>query len=80
MQVEVRLYATLLRYLPDLKAGQAQQLALPEGATVAGLLAALGVPDGGDLHAFVNDVSVEHDWVLNEGDRVGVFPQLGGGR
>jgi molybdopterin converting factor small subunit len=79
MQVEVRLYATLRRYLPGLKAGQPQRLTLPEGATVADMLAALGVPDGDNQHAFVNDIDVELDWVLYDGDRVGVFPQVGGG-
>ena len=79
MQVEVRLFATLRRYLPGLTAGQAQRLTLPDGATVADLLAALGVPDSESQHAFVNDFGVELNRVLHEGDRVGVFPQVGGG-
>ncbi len=79
MQVEVRLYATLRRYLPDLKAGQGFSLNLPEGTTVADALAALGVPVDDAKQAFVNDQAVAWDFVLREGDSLRVFPPMAGG-
>ncbi|MCL4464772.1 MAG: MoaD/ThiS family protein [Chloroflexi bacterium] len=79
MFIELRLYATLRRYLPDRKAGEWHRLSLGERATVDEALAALGVPTRQELQVFVNDQAVELDHELREGDRVGVFPQVGGG-
>ncbi len=79
MQVEVRLFATLRRYLPSLKAGEGYTLNLPEGATVADALAALGVPVDDSQQAFVDGQAVGWDHVLKEGDSVRVFPPMAGG-
>jgi molybdopterin converting factor small subunit len=79
MRVEVRLYATLRQYLPGIKVGKSHSLALPDGATVADMLAELRVPIDDTKQAFVNGHSVELDHVLNDGDSIGVFPPIGGG-
>lgn len=79
MQVEVRLFATLRHYLPDVRVGDPYYLTLPEGATVADVLSALGVPVDDTKQTFVNGRSVEFDYVLGDGDRVGVFPPIAGG-
>ena len=43
MKVEVRVFATLRRYFPDLSVGEPQVVELPDGATVADLLASAGM-------------------------------------
>jgi molybdopterin converting factor small subunit len=77
--VELRLYATLRRYLPEHKAGEWHQLLIHDLATVGEALTALGVPTRQEIQVFVNDRSVELEHQLHDGDRVGVFPQVGGG-
>lgn len=79
MRVEVRLYATLRRHLPQARAGESYEIELEEGATVENLLEALGVPVDGTKQAFVNGITRELDHQLRDGDKVGVFPPIGGG-
>jgi len=79
MQVEVRLYATLRKYLPEQKVGEDYPITLPEEATVADLLAALGIPEADSNQAFVNGRAGELSQMLRHGDKVGVFPPVAGG-
>ncbi|MHB1133010.1 MAG: MoaD/ThiS family protein [Chloroflexota bacterium] len=79
MRVQVRLFGTLRRHLPDVKAGQWYTAALPDNATVGDLLTQLGVAADDTKQAFVNDVAAEYTQTLQEGDQVGVFPPVSGG-
>jgi len=79
IQVEVRLYALLRRYRPDLRPGQAFRLSLPEGATVKELEEQLGIPLDQVKTVFVNGISRPPEHVLSDGDRVGIFPPVAGG-
>jgi len=80
IEVEVRLYATLRRYRPELKVGEALSLNLEEGTTVRQLLEEkLGIPSEVVKTVFVNGIAQELDHVLADGDRVGIFPPVAGG-
>lgn len=79
IEVKVRLYATLRRYRPELKAGEFLSLNLEEGTTVRQLLEKLGIPTEVVKTTFVNGVAQKLDHVLADGDRVGVFPPVAGG-
>lgn len=79
MRVRVRLFATLTRHLPGSTAGATIEVDLPAGATVASLLARIGVPQGEAHVAFVNGRIRSLDWPLQPGDEVGLFPPIGGG-
>jgi molybdopterin synthase sulfur carrier subunit len=79
MKVEVRLYATLRRYVPDLPLGHALALDLPPGAIVAQVLEQMGVPAGEVKVVMVNNRRVELDAALAEDDHIGVFPPVAGG-
>lgn len=77
MKVEVRLYATLRRYAAD--SGGVMTAELAEGTTVAGLMARFGI-DPAQVHLFmVNGTHAEPQRQLRDGDRVGLFPPVGGG-
>ena len=79
MTVEVRLFATLARYLPhDTKAGAAI-LEVAEGSTVADIAARLGIPSSLSRIVLVNDREAGEDVVLRAGDVVTLFPPLAGG-
>jgi sulfur carrier protein ThiS len=52
---------------------------LDEGTTVENLFADLDIPSDSPKITFVNGVHAEPDRVLEEGDRVAVFPPIAGG-
>ncbi len=79
MRVHARLFATLARHLPGTTAGATIEVDLSEGATVATLLASLGVPLEEARMVFVNGRARPLDWALQPGDEVGAFPPIGGG-
>lgn len=74
MALTVKCYATLAAHTP---AGGLFELA--PGLTVAGLLAALGLAPDEVKVAFVNGLHAGLDQELKDGDRVGLFPAVGGG-
>lgn len=79
MRVEVRLFATLARYLPpDHHAGSAI-VEVADGSTVADLAEALGIPASFSRIALVNDREADEDQPLGAGDVVTLFPPLAGG-
>lgn len=77
--VQVRLFATLRRHYPRLGVGEAMQVELAEGATVAHLIEHLGLPAEQVRVVFVNGVARGEDHPLAPGDEVGIFPPVGGG-
>jgi molybdopterin converting factor small subunit len=80
IRVEVRLYATLKEYHPEGKVGEALIRELAEGTTVQKFLEnELGVPPDEVKTVFVNGIRRRFGHVLADGDRVGIFPPVGGG-
>jgi molybdopterin synthase sulfur carrier subunit len=78
--VVVALYATLRDYLPGAELGQAPPVDVPEGTALSHLLSeVLNLPSEQAKVVFVNGVSRKGDYVLCDGDRVAVFPPIGGG-
>ncbi len=73
MHIDVKCFATLATFQPE--AG----LELPDGATVAQAMETLGAPPDEVAVIFVNGRGVAVDTVLSEGDRLGLFPAVGGG-
>lgn len=77
--VHVKLFATLRPYRPGLGLGEALPVDLPEGATIDDLIQQLGLPRDEVKVVFVNALFREPDYVLADGDEVGIFPPVGGG-
>lgn len=78
MVVEVRLYATLRRYTPSSPNGVIT-VELPTGATVLDLVKKIAI-DPAEIHLIMkNGIGCEFDTIVNEGDRIGLFPPVGGG-
>jgi len=76
--VEVRLFATLRHYAPTSLAG-VFSVEVPVDYTVAELLNKINV-DLAEVHIImVNGVSSTLIATLHEGDRLGLFPAVGGG-
>jgi molybdopterin converting factor small subunit len=78
MVVEIRLYATLRGHVPAAAAG-VLSMEVPEGSTVAEVLKMMGI-ELAEVHIImINGVSRSLDNVLHNGDRLGLFPPVGGG-
>ncbi len=77
--VQIRLYATLRRYRPEVKLGESLPMELPEGSTVGQLIARLGIPNRVVKSIFVNRRPQDLEHVLQNGDEVAIFPPVAGG-
>ena len=76
--IEVRLYATLRRYVPSGLQG-VLSVEIGRDSTVAELLTAIAV-DLGEVHIImINGVGSTLESILHDGDRLGIFPAVGGG-
>jgi len=79
LRVELRLYASLRKYLPGEAPDGTCQIELDEGATIKSLFAAIHLPADAPKIIFLNGIHARGDEVLKEGDRVGAFPPVAGG-
>ena len=79
MVITLALFASLSQYQPDGQGGrEARELELADGTTVAALIHQLGLPDEPRI-VFVNGVHAEETSVLEQGDRLAIFPPVAGG-
>jgi len=79
VRVEVRLFATLERFLPaDSREGVAV-LDVPDGSTAADVARCLGIPAGFDRVLLVNGREAEPERTLASGDVLDLYPPLAGG-
>lgn len=79
MRIEVRLFATLVSYLPPGSGGGTAMVELPDGGTVDDVAAHLGIPSGLQRIILVNGRDAGPDRRLTAGDIVTLFPPLAGG-
>ena len=79
MKVEINLYATLARYLPDNVRENDRIMEVGDGATIGELLRQLNIPAEKAKLIFVDGTHADVGAVLREGSRVGIFPPVGGG-
>lgn len=72
--VEVRLYATLRKYHPDLGIGESLLITLDDGAKLGDLFDKLKIPKEEIKVVFVNGKWEPESYLLQDGDRIGIFP------
>ena len=73
--VQIKLFASLQCHSPF----EADQFPISSGQTVEDLLTTLGVSIDEVKLIFINGVKGEMKSILKNGDRIGVFPPVGGG-
>ena len=73
--ITIKLFATLNKYLP----ASAEHYAINHGVSVGELLAELQIPASLAKLIFINGKKGDSDALLNDGDRIGIFPPVGGG-
>jgi molybdopterin synthase sulfur carrier subunit len=80
MKVEVKLYASLARYLPaDSRSHAPRTIEIEKETTIIQLLEHLKVPLKSVKLIFLNGIHAMGDEILNDGDRLGIFPPVAGG-
>lgn len=79
LQVELHLFATLRKYLPDYPVGQGAFIIVEPQTKVGLLLEKVGVPLEKVKIVMVNNRHAELDHPLVDGDRVAAFPPVAGG-
>ena len=75
MNITLLCYATFA----DKSPANSDNYPMNAGGTVGDVLAEVGIPQEEVKIIFVNGRSSEFDTVLVDGDRVGIFPAVGGG-
>jgi len=75
MGIEIKLFATLTQFLPK----NGDNYPIEDGETVGSLIEKIGVPVDDVSLMFVNSLKVGLDRELQDKDRVGLFPPVGGG-
>ena len=73
--IDLRLFATLQKFSPQASGAQVVEA----GTSVRTLVLKLGIPEIKAKLVFINGVKVTLDSILKDGDRLGIFPPVGGG-
>ena len=73
--IHIKLFATLNKFSPE----NADKYAIDSGTSVEQLINSLGISTKKAKLVFVNGKKAGLDTVLKAGDRLGVFPPVGGG-
>lgn len=73
--IDLKLFATLATHAPQ----DASQYPIAPGMTVAQLIERLNIPPLAAKLIFVDGVRVDPQKQLEGGERVGIFPPVGGG-
>jgi len=75
MKITLLCYATFAVKSPE----NSEAYPISEGETVSDVLERVGIPIDEVKIVFINGKSSKFDAALKDGDRVGVFPAVGGG-
>ena len=79
MQVEVRVFAGLERYIPGARFGEPIYVVLSPVATGWDVIKELNIPEEQIFSFLINGVQKKLDDAMAEGDRISIFPPVGGG-
>lgn len=73
--IDLRLYASLQQYMP----ADAAQYAIEPGVRIADIVHRLRIPLAQSKLIFINGIKKDLDTALSGGERVAIFPPIGGG-
>jgi len=79
VKVEVRLFATLVAFLPPETRDGAAHLDVPNGSTVRDIMRRLGIPADLERVTLVNGTDATPETPLHPSDVLTIFPPLAGG-
>ena len=73
--IQLKLFATLQQFMPD----SADNFTIEAGTTIQNLLDKLDIPPAKAKLIFIDGIKADMNQTLNGGERVGIFPPVGGG-
>jgi sulfur-carrier protein len=73
--IDLKLYATLYKFSP----ASPEQFPVEPGTTILWVIEKLGIPPNQAKLIFINGVKCDLTTSLQGGERVGIFPPVGGG-
>ncbi len=79
MEVDVRVFATLRRYMPEQGIGEALRLDVQDGATLGRICDQLGIPRQEIKIVMQNGLQVDFDTPAEPDARIAYIPAVGGG-
>ena len=75
VRIRIKLFATLQSFMP----ASAENYAIETGTTIRTLLRQLDIPENKAKLIFIDGIKAELTTALQGGERVGIFPPVGGG-
>jgi len=79
MKVNIRVFATLRRYLPELGIGEPLTLEIPEGTTLDEIREQVGLPEEEVKVYMRNNRQARPEDTAEDGDRITFIPAVAGG-
>lgn len=79
MQVEVRVFCGLESCIPGARFGEPIPVDITKGFSGRMLLEKLNIPEEKAFSFLVNGVHKPFEVILSDGDRISIFPPVGGG-
>ena len=79
LQVEVRVFATLRQFIPELGVGEAKMILVEPGTTLAELRDHLGLPKQQVKVIMRNNLQAFPEDQVADGDRIAYIPAVAGG-
>lgn len=79
MKIEVRVFATLRQYMPELGIGEPKIIDVPEGTTFEELRNQLALPASEVKIIMRNGLQTDLDEIIADGDRIAYIPAVAGG-
>ena len=73
--IQIKLFATLQQFMPP----SSDNYHIEAGISISILLEQLNIPQEKAKLIFVDGIKVDHTATLKGGERVGIFPPVGGG-
>jgi molybdopterin converting factor small subunit len=79
MEIEVKLFATLMDYLPKGSSRFSCKMEVDDRTRVQDVLSRLNIPDDIPKIILINGIHGKKEQILKEGDVLSVFPPVAGG-
>jgi molybdopterin synthase sulfur carrier subunit len=79
MKIEIHLFASLAKYLPENAKNKTCIIEISDHSVISDLIKKMTIPDHAIKLIFLNGIHASRTSVLKNGDRVGIFPPVGGG-
>ncbi|MFN2143888.1 MAG: MoaD/ThiS family protein [Anaerolineales bacterium] len=79
MEVEVRVFATLRRYMPELNIGEPRIVQVEPGTTLDQLRVQMGLPAEEVKIVMCNNLQADPEDLVRDGDRITYIPAVAGG-